>query len=57
MVTMVCMYVESVSSMEGGTRGSKRRLRRYRQRSATPSNGRRGKSLGLQFIRSIIRNF
>ncbi|XP_011497455.1 PREDICTED: fragile X mental retardation syndrome-related protein 1 [Ceratosolen solmsi marchali] len=37
---------ESVSSMEGGTRGSKRRLRRYRQRSSTPSNSRRGSSAG-----------
>ncbi|XP_008209110.1 synaptic functional regulator FMR1 isoform X2 [Nasonia vitripennis] len=35
---------DSVSSVEGGSRGSKRRLRRYRQRSATPSNSRRGSS-------------
>lgn len=46
---MVCIYVESVSSMEGGSRGSKRRLRRYRQRSATPSNSRRGKLIGQRF--------
>ncbi|XP_014203650.1 synaptic functional regulator FMR1 isoform X2 [Copidosoma floridanum] len=37
---------ESVSSMEGGIKGSKRRLRRYRQRSATPSNSRRGSNAG-----------
>ncbi|KAJ8681966.1 hypothetical protein QAD02_017758 [Eretmocerus hayati] len=40
---------ESVSSMEGGARGSKRRSRRYRsrQRSATPSNSsRRGSNAG-----------
>ncbi|XP_058791231.1 fragile X messenger ribonucleoprotein 1 homolog isoform X2 [Phymastichus coffea] len=37
---------ESVSSMEGGTRGSKRRSRRYRQRSATPTRSRRGSSVG-----------
>lgn len=39
MVTMVCVCIESVSSVEGGPKGiRRRRLRRSRQRSATPTS-------------------
>lgn len=46
MVTMVCVCIESVSSVEGGPKGMRRRrLRRSRQRSATPTNSQKGNAV------------
>lgn len=43
MVTMVCVCVESVSSVEGGPKGTnRRRVRRFRQRSSTPTTVSKG---------------
>lgn len=43
MVTMVCICIESVSSVEGGPKGiRRRRIRRSRQRSSTPTNNQTG---------------
>lgn len=43
MVTIVCICIESVSSVEGGPKGiRRRRLRRSRQRSSTPTNNQKG---------------
>ncbi|KAL6419677.1 hypothetical protein ACFW04_011280 [Cataglyphis niger] len=48
MVTMVCVCIDSVSSVEGGSKGiRRRRLRRSRQRSSTPtSNNQTGSNAG-----------
>lgn len=67
MVTMVCVCIESVSSVEGGPKGiRRRRLRRSRQRSTTPTNIQTGNVtagnfpfLGLRDIslgRSVLEN-
>ncbi|CAB0036665.1 unnamed protein product [Trichogramma brassicae] len=47
---------ESVSSLEGGSKGQKRRIRRYRQRSSTPSRSRRGSSAGPMEQNSVKEN-
>lgn len=49
MVTMVCVCIESVSSVEGGPKGMRRRrLRRSRQRSSTPTNNQKGNHVKLK---------
>lgn len=49
MVTMVCICIESVSSVEGGPKGiRRRRLRRSRQRSSTPTNNQKGNHAKLK---------
>ncbi|OAD59971.1 Fragile X mental retardation syndrome-related protein 1, partial [Eufriesea mexicana] len=44
---VVCVCIESVSSVEGGPKGMRRRrLRRSRQRSSTPTNSQKGSNAG-----------
>ncbi|PBC28833.1 Fragile X mental retardation syndrome-related protein [Apis cerana cerana] len=46
-IDRVCICIESVSSVEGGPKGiRRRRLRRSRQRSSTPTNNQKGSNAG-----------